>query len=116
MDIDKKMKELAELFSKTGNELSEMVKKNEKFMAEEIRRVQEAIRGTSEVLHCSPSNENPNSYKFNSSAEFVNPPTLNNLGSKRRKIKNSSKYCAISEWNGLISKRALMSLSNAVLS
>lgn len=76
MDIDEKMKELSELFSKAGKELNEIVKKNEEFIADEVRRVQEAIQQTSEVLHCSTSNENLNGYEFNSSEEFINPPFL----------------------------------------
>lgn len=50
MDIDKKMKELTELFSKTGKELSELVKRNEQFIMEEMQKVEDTVRKTTEVV------------------------------------------------------------------
>lgn len=49
MDIDEKMKELADLFVKTGKELGELVKKNEQFITDEMLRVEEAVRTATEV-------------------------------------------------------------------
>ncbi|XP_076278224.1 uncharacterized protein LOC143208054 [Lasioglossum baleicum] len=49
MDIDRKMKELEELFTKTGTELGEIVKKNEEFVAEELRKVRGVVQNTVEV-------------------------------------------------------------------
>ncbi|CAL7951922.1 unnamed protein product [Xylocopa violacea] len=50
MDIDRRMKELADLFTKTRNELSELVRKNEQFVMDEMRRVEEAVRTATEVV------------------------------------------------------------------
>lgn len=49
MDVDEKIKELTEMFLKTGKELGELVKQNEKFVMDEIHRVEDAVRRTTEV-------------------------------------------------------------------
>ncbi|XP_076391234.1 uncharacterized protein LOC143265078 isoform X2 [Megachile rotundata] len=48
MDIGKKMKELTDLFSKTGKELAEMVKQNQAFISEEIRKAEKTVREATE--------------------------------------------------------------------
>ncbi|CAK9815851.1 hypothetical protein ANTQUA_LOCUS8636 [Anthophora quadrimaculata] len=48
MDIDQKMKELAEMFSKTSKELGDLVKKNEQFIVDEMQRIEESVRAASE--------------------------------------------------------------------
>lgn len=67
MDIDQKIKELAEMFAKTSKELADLVKKNEQFIMEEAKRVEEAVRKTSEVLYGS-SNKHLKNYPFNTTA------------------------------------------------
>lgn len=49
MDIEKKMKEVSELLSKTAKELSELMKKNEELLRQEIKKVEEVIRQTIKV-------------------------------------------------------------------
>ena len=49
MDVDRKMKELKDLFAKTGEELLELVRSNEKFVNGEMQKVEEAVRKTTEV-------------------------------------------------------------------
>ncbi|KAK1131704.1 hypothetical protein K0M31_015864 [Melipona bicolor] len=49
MDVDQKIKELKDLFAKTGEELSELVRNNEKFVKEEMQKVEETVRRDTEV-------------------------------------------------------------------
>ncbi|XP_043526363.1 uncharacterized protein LOC122537341, partial [Frieseomelitta varia] len=49
MDVDRKMKELKDLFAKTGEELLELVRSNEKFVNGEMQKVEEAVRKSTEV-------------------------------------------------------------------
>lgn len=60
MDIQEKMKELSDLFSKTGKELGEIVKQNEEFISEEIRKAEETIRKASEVFQSSTKKKKKN--------------------------------------------------------
>lgn len=49
MDVDRKTKELKDLFAKTGEELLELVRSNEKFVNGEMQKVEEAVQKATEV-------------------------------------------------------------------